>query len=281
VTATAPPRPPRPSDPVTHGEVDALVEALIEEARRRGQRRRRRNVAIVTLVALVGVGLFALLGQGAQSQDPSPAHSARSNLAAAAPTSKIAFISEPGLGGGYCGTVWLMSPDGSERRRLTSRGTSAGCWQELDPAWSPDGRRIAFTSGPPPGVWSGPPQGIYIMNSDGSGERMLTRGLSRSPAWSPDGRRIAFTRIRTATSADEIDVVNANGIGQRRLALGTSPVWSPDGRRIAFVGSARRGEHNWEIHVMNADGSEQRRLTRNTVQDSDPVGRPTGGESCS
>ena len=68
MTVTAPPRPPRPSDPVTHGEFEALVEALIEEARKRAQRRRRRNGAVVTLVALVGVALFALLGRSAQSQ---------------------------------------------------------------------------------------------------------------------------------------------------------------------------------------------------------------------
>jgi hypothetical protein len=48
VSIAAPPRPPRPNDPVTHGEFEALVEALIEEARKRAQRRRRRNAAVVT-----------------------------------------------------------------------------------------------------------------------------------------------------------------------------------------------------------------------------------------
>ena len=80
MTVTAPPRPPRPSDPVTHGEFDALVEALIEEARQRGRRRRRRNAAVVTLVTLLGVALFALLGGGAQSQTGSPALSAPSSV---------------------------------------------------------------------------------------------------------------------------------------------------------------------------------------------------------
>ena len=134
MTVTAPPRPPRPSDPVTHGEFDALVEALIEEARQRAQRRRRRNGAVVTLVALVGVALFALLGRSAQSQTASPALSARSSLAAAATTSKIAFINE-GTGGGYCGTVWVMNADGSGQRRLTNGGVP-GCGQE----WSQPGR---------------------------------------------------------------------------------------------------------------------------------------------
>ena len=121
MTVTAPPRPPRPSDPVTHGEFDALVEALIEEARQRAQRRRRRNAAVVTLVALVGVALFAVLGRSAQSQTASPALAARSSLPAAAANSKIAFISEPG-GGGYCGTVYVMNADGSGQRRLANGG---------------------------------------------------------------------------------------------------------------------------------------------------------------
>lgn len=52
MTVTAPPRPPRPSDPIDREELEALVEALIEEARKRAQRRRRRNAAVVTLIAL-------------------------------------------------------------------------------------------------------------------------------------------------------------------------------------------------------------------------------------
>ncbi len=94
MTVTAPPRPPRPSDPVRHGEFEALVEALIEEARKRAQRRRRRNGAVVTLVALVGVALFAVLGRSAQSQPASPALSVRSSLVAGAANSKIAFTAK-------------------------------------------------------------------------------------------------------------------------------------------------------------------------------------------
>jgi len=80
MTVTAPPSRPRSSDPVTHGEFDALVEALIEEARQRARRRRRRNAAVVTLVVVVGVALFALLGRSAQSQTASPALSAQPAL---------------------------------------------------------------------------------------------------------------------------------------------------------------------------------------------------------
>ena len=269
MTVTAPPRPlRRPSDPVTHGEFDALVEALIEEAQQRKRRRRRRNGAIVTLVALVGVVLFSLLGRSAQSQTASPALAARSSVPAGATSSKIAFISEP-PDIGYCGTVWVMNPDGSGQRRLTNtppRGGVPGCGQETSHAWSPDGQQIAIVD------WSPGTPTIYVMNADGSGQRELTsdNASEKSPAWSPDGRQIAFL-------SSGIRVVNADGRGLRRLTRkgwgDSAPAWSPDGRRIAFV-SQRDG--NFEIYAINADGSGQRRLTRNAWRDSDPVWSPDG-----
>jgi Tol biopolymer transport system component len=281
VTITAPPRPPRPSDPVNREELEALVEALIEEARRRAQRRRRRNAAVVTIVALVGVALFAVVGRSAQSQTASPALSARSSLAAATASSKIAFISEP-PGGGYCGVVYVMNPDGSGQRRLANGAADPGpgCGSEGDPAWSPDGRKIAIA-----GINLDGKSGIYVMNADGSGQRELTPG--GSPAWSPDGRKIAYTTVRDGTL--EVDVVNADGSGKFGLPgsdglfFAGAPAWSPDGRRIAFA-SGRDG--NPAIYVMNADGSGQRNLTRNSARctnacpsagrDSNPVWSPDG-----
>jgi TolB protein len=257
VTVTAPPRPPRrPSDPVTHGEFDALVEALIEEARQRGQRRRRRNGAIVTLVALVGVGLLAFLGRSAQSQTASSALAARSSGSGAKAESRIAFIREPV--GGYAGVLWVMNPDGNGRRRLAPAHPAM--------RWSPDGQKIAFVSSLPTDL-----DNIYVMNADGSGQRKLTHGNARehSPVWSPDGRRIAFL-------ANGVRVVNADGSGLRRLtrhAWGAAPAWSSDGRQIAFVS---RRDSNLEIYAMSADGSGQRRLTRNAWRDSAPVWSPDG-----
>ena len=80
MTVTAPPRPPRPSDPVDRKEVEALVEALFEEARQRARRRRRVRLAIVACVALVGVTVLAVFERAAESQSSSPALMARSGV---------------------------------------------------------------------------------------------------------------------------------------------------------------------------------------------------------
>jgi hypothetical protein len=81
MSVTAPPRPPRPSDPVDRQEVEALVEALIEEARQRARRRRRIRMAVVACVALVGTTVFAVFERTAESQNSSPALTARSGVA--------------------------------------------------------------------------------------------------------------------------------------------------------------------------------------------------------
>jgi Tol biopolymer transport system component len=250
VTVTAPPRPPRrPSDPVTHGELDALVEALMEEARRRGRRRRRRNGAIVTLVALVAVAGFAIVGRGTESDSASPALAARSSAAGGKTESKIAFIREPE--GGYAGVLWVMNPDGSGQRRLAPAHPSM--------RWSPDGQKLVFDN-------------LYVMYADGSGRRKLTPDNGREPVWSPDGRRIAYL-----SNGNGVRVVNADGSGLRRLTRdggnGSAPAWSPDGQQIAFV---RRRDSGFELYAMSADGSGQRRLTRNAWRDSDPVWSPDG-----
>lgn len=80
MTITAPPRPPRPSDPVDRRELEALVEALIEEARQRARRRRLVNMAVAAGVVLVGLIVFIAFERTAESQPSSPAAAARSSV---------------------------------------------------------------------------------------------------------------------------------------------------------------------------------------------------------
>ncbi len=127
---------------------------------------------------------------------------------------QIAFVSTtrgPAPFGGCCPSsssdIYVMNADGSGSRKLMH---NAGYNDK--PAWSPDGRKIAFTSSR-----DGRAE-IYVMNADGSGQRNLTRHPARDfrPSWSPDGRRIAFVSNRDGRL--EAHVMNADGSGQRNLS---------------------------------------------------------------
>jgi TolB protein len=126
-------------------------------------------------------------------------------------------------------------------------GTGLGVYTTEPPAWSPDGSRLAFSSG----------GDIYVINPDGSGHARLTNGPSVASfrSWSPDGSKIAFTSARNGSL--ELYVMNADGTNPTRLTTPDSvvePAWSRDWRKIVF---ARSGD----IYVMNADGTSVTRLT--------------------
>ena len=84
--------------------------------------------------------------------------------------------------------IYVMNADGSDQTRLTENPG-----HDWEPAWSPDGTRIAFHSQRPPGKRGG---SIYVMDSDGSHQTRLTHdpALDSTPTWSPEGTRIAFSR---------------------------------------------------------------------------------------
>jgi Tol biopolymer transport system component len=125
--------------------------------------------------------------------------------------------------------IWAVNPDGTNLIQLTR-----GPHPDFLPAWSPDGRKIAFTR-----EFRGSAE-IFLMNADGSGVTQLTRETAsheEHPAWSPDGRRIAY---RSAGETDQdLFVMNADGSQPKRLTDGpfeaSDPAWSPDGEQIAFI----------------------------------------------
>ena len=168
----------------------------------------------------------------------------------------IAFVRS---GDGELPGIVARNPDGVNLMRLTS-------FKDYDARWSPDSRKIVFTSERDGN------QEIYVMNSDGSGQSRLTHNDSpdHQPSWSPDGGKLAFVSERDGNP--EIYVMGADGAGVSRYtsndAVDESPAWAPDGKQIAFV-SYIYG--TGEIFVMDANGRNQARLTNNNANDTNPV----------
>jgi serine/threonine protein kinase/Tol biopolymer transport system component len=145
--------------------------------------------------------------------------------------------------------------------------------EDTGPAWSPDGRQIAFCSNRSGSL------DIWLMNADGSRPVQLTDypGIDRLPCWSPDGKRIAFVRHLSRDNW-EIFVMNADGSEQTNLtnhpAKESDPAWSPDGRTIAYSCDSD-GTH---LYVMNADGSDRRLLSGRKGSFVFPAWSPDGTE---
>ena len=176
-------------------------------------------------------------------------------------TNRVQFL----VGLGLVVTVGLAASSGAASAPAT------GSRQATDSAQASS--KIAFIR-----LSGSAPAEIYVMNVDGSGQRLLTRSTSHLYGWSPDGRKIAFGRGRDGN--DDIHVMNADGSGQRNLtrtrnALNQGALWSPDGRKIAFT-RISGSDPAPEIYVMNVDGSGQRRLTRSTAADIFPTWSPDG-----
>jgi TolB protein len=153
-------------------------------------------------------------------------------------------------------SIYLVRPDGSDRRRITTGGES------MAPVWSPDGSRIAYH-----GTRDGNLD-LFVANADGSGEQRLTDDPADdwSATWAPDGSRLVFTSNRSGN--DDAWVVPASGGPAIQLTHDPGadqvPAWSPDGARIAFV-SDRTGDV--EVWSMAADGSDLQNVTRSPGTD--------------
>ena len=190
---------------------------------------------------------------------------------------KIAFVGSGGLS--------MVNPDGSGLSKLATKPV-----EDYFPAWSPDGKRIAFeAANPPSGVEAAYPLSmdptapaysldLYLVNADGSRLKHITTDPKthdfnkvmddRMPSWSPDGTRVAFARLRMewmrgSRGKDEsgIYTIGVDGTGLRQLTDNRGdeyPAFSPDGKKIAFdrLTKATRG-----IYTVNTEGGGLKRLS--------------------
>lgn len=231
-------------------------------------------------------------GRSARAADPS--RTARPGVIAFDRRTHLA-VGRPGGRGLH--RIFLVNADGSALRQLTWRGNA------IQPAWSPNGREIAFSNGSPRGD-------ILIMSANGTQTRVVVRGYASQPTFSPDGKRIAFGRPRTFAiwsvrkdgsharkllnngeypdwSPDgkhiafvarglNIYVANSTGGGRRQLTQDGGafyPAWAPNGKQVAFIDS---GEGGWDLRVLDVSGGSSRLLASNVSGRAKPTWSPDG-----
>ncbi|HEX8143799.1 MAG TPA: hypothetical protein VF553_14470 [Pyrinomonadaceae bacterium] len=203
---------------------------------------------------------------------------------------KIAYVTETVEPGdppfdGSRARIYIMDADGQNRRRFFSGNLISGMRQETDPAWSPDGTKIAFIGQTVVDGLSS--HDVYVANADGLSAPVNVTNLGGSRifsdqiAWSPDGLKLAFRTGR------DIHVVNADGSGGLINLTNTvnsdesDPAWSPDGKKIAYSLNHFTDNTLDGIYVMDADGQNQTFLNTKGYQptwkprDVEPEPEPT------
>jgi Tol biopolymer transport system component len=185
--------------------------------------------------------------------------------------------------------VHVMATDGGVRRQLTSDPGD-----EFHPAWSPDGRLLAFGHTPRWTPWSG--DAALLVLDTATGRRWtVAEDLvpGEAPSWSPDGRELVYAAWRDAPGfghlrGTDLVAVAADGTASRQLThtestpagptLERSPRWSPDGAWIAFVRRPFDSNHDADLWLVRPDGSSERRVAER-VQPEGQFGWSPDGRS--
>jgi TolB protein len=166
------------------------------------------------------------------------------------------------------GGITLLSPTGTLIRNLTPKGFQG------QPSFSPDGKWIVYERD-----IAGGNNGVWLMRSDGTGLRRVTRnpfgpaecGCDTDPNFSPDGKLITFVRIKTEERLQALFAVRPDGTGLRQVTpyswnVATKHDWSPDGKLIVLTTNADYLHPNESANLttIHPDGTGKTNLTKFT-----------------
>jgi Tol biopolymer transport system component len=164
--------------------------------------------------------------------------------------------------------IFLANVDGTGVQQLTTM-TDGAC----QPAWSPDGQRLVFTSPCRDDQDRYPGASLWLIQPDGSGLMSLPTapGGDFDPAWSPDGTRIAYASLRDNANVPHLYLISPLGENVEALTEGGArdlqPVWAPTGTQLAFV-SEREGLG--ELWILPDFGGDALPFSRGNASEMHP-----------
>ncbi|MDY7117201.1 Tol-Pal system beta propeller repeat protein TolB [Halomonas sp. SSL-5] len=166
-------------------------------------------------------------------------------------STRIAYVTSQGVGDDMQFALYVADADGHNSQQVLSSREPI-----LSPAWSPDGRKLAYVS------FETERPAIYVQEL-GSGKRARIssfQGLNGAPAWSPDGRRLAMSLSKDGQP--EIYVMDVGSRDLQRItndsAIDTEPSWAPDGRSLVFTSDRSGGPQLYRHDLVSG---EQKRMT--------------------
>jgi TolB protein len=166
-------------------------------------------------------------------------------------STRIAYVTATGVGNGIHYELVVADADGFGPQSIVGSPEPL-----LSPAWSPDGRKLAYVS------FEQGNSAIYMQDVSTGARELLSggKGINGAPSFSPDGRKMALTLSRTGNPEIYIREMATGRTQQitQHWSIDTEPVWSPDGRYVYFT-SDRGGRP--QIYKVPVSGGSPERVT--------------------